>query len=237
MSVPQPEQTPQNSQKPQTQHETRANAADAADHHPGFGAAGGRPLRMRAVEGATRGGDGARRHRNRPARHLAPAEAGAQPSSGGCEPAWPSCSRCPPGYEVVLGVGGSTAFWDAAAFNLVRQRAQHLVFGEFGAQVRRHDPRAPRSSPTRRSSPRRPGTHPDWAPESGIDVYATPAQRDLDRGGQAGAPAGRRRRRRAAPGGRHLRRPAACRWTWPRSTSTTSPRRSASPPTAGCGWL
>jgi phosphoserine aminotransferase len=37
----------------------------------------------------------------------------------------------PGGYEVALGNGGSTAFWDAAAFGLVRERALHLAFGEF----------------------------------------------------------------------------------------------------------
>jgi phosphoserine aminotransferase len=40
----------------------------------------------------------------------------------------------PDGYEVVLGNGGSTAFWDAAAFGLIRSRAQHLEFGEFSAK-------------------------------------------------------------------------------------------------------
>jgi len=37
----------------------------------------------------------------------------------------------PEGYEVVLGNGGATAFWDAAAFGLVRERALHLTYGEF----------------------------------------------------------------------------------------------------------
>jgi phosphoserine aminotransferase len=37
----------------------------------------------------------------------------------------------PEGYEVALGNGGTTAFWDAAAFGLVRRRALHLTFGEF----------------------------------------------------------------------------------------------------------
>ncbi|HEY5187580.1 MAG TPA: phosphoserine transaminase [Solirubrobacteraceae bacterium] len=37
----------------------------------------------------------------------------------------------PDGYEVALGNGGATAFWDAAAFGLVRERALHLTFGEF----------------------------------------------------------------------------------------------------------
>jgi phosphoserine aminotransferase len=40
----------------------------------------------------------------------------------------------PDGYEVVLGNGGSTAFWDAAAFSLVRERALHLTYGEFSAK-------------------------------------------------------------------------------------------------------
>ncbi|MGI8730409.1 MAG: phosphoserine transaminase [Solirubrobacteraceae bacterium] len=37
----------------------------------------------------------------------------------------------PDGYEVALGNGGTTAFWDAAALGLVRERALHLVYGEF----------------------------------------------------------------------------------------------------------
>ena len=40
----------------------------------------------------------------------------------------------PDGYEVALGNGGTTAFWDAAAFGLVRERAQHLIFGEFSSK-------------------------------------------------------------------------------------------------------
>jgi phosphoserine aminotransferase len=40
----------------------------------------------------------------------------------------------PDGYEVILGNGGTTAFWDAAAFGLIERRAQHLTFGEFSAK-------------------------------------------------------------------------------------------------------
>src|SRR5881227_2858437 len=40
----------------------------------------------------------------------------------------------PEGYEVVLGNGGTTAFWDAAAAGLVRERALHLVYGEFSSK-------------------------------------------------------------------------------------------------------
>ena len=47
----------------------------------------------------------------------------------------------PEGYEVVLGNGGSTAFWDVASFGLIRDRAQFLSFGEFGAYRMRKDVR------------------------------------------------------------------------------------------------
>jgi phosphoserine aminotransferase len=40
----------------------------------------------------------------------------------------------PDGYEVALGNGGTTAFWDAAAFGLVRERAAHLTYGEFSSK-------------------------------------------------------------------------------------------------------
>jgi len=42
--------------------------------------------------------------------------------------------RAPDGYEVVLGNGGATAFWDAAAFGLVERRALHLTYGEFSSK-------------------------------------------------------------------------------------------------------
>ncbi len=42
--------------------------------------------------------------------------------------------RLPEGYEIVVGNGGSTAFWDAAAFGLIERRSQNLVFGEFGGK-------------------------------------------------------------------------------------------------------
>jgi phosphoserine aminotransferase len=40
----------------------------------------------------------------------------------------------PDGYEVALGNGGTTAFWDAATFGLVRERALHLTYGEFSSK-------------------------------------------------------------------------------------------------------
>src|ERR1700738_1436303 len=40
----------------------------------------------------------------------------------------------PDGYEVILGNGGATAFWDAAAFGLIDKRSLHLTYGEFSAK-------------------------------------------------------------------------------------------------------
>jgi len=49
----------------------------------------------------------------------------------------------PDGYEVALGNGGTTAFWDAAAFGLVQERALHLVYGEFSRKFADVTTRAP----------------------------------------------------------------------------------------------
>ena len=77
----------------------------------------------------------------------------------------------PEGYEVVLGNGGATAFWDIAAFGLVRDRAQHLTFGEFSSKFATVTKNAPfLGEPTIISS--EPGTRPDPRAEAGVDVYA-----------------------------------------------------------------
>ncbi|ALG06065.1 phosphoserine transaminase [Kibdelosporangium phytohabitans] len=49
----------------------------------------------------------------------------------------------PDGYEVVLGNGGTTAFWDAAAFGLVNDKAQHFTNGEFSAKFAKVTQTAP----------------------------------------------------------------------------------------------
>jgi len=77
----------------------------------------------------------------------------------------------PEGYEIVLGNGGSTAFWDIAAFGLVRDRAQHLAFGEFSAKFASVTHKAPfLGDPTILTG--EPGTLPSPRAEAGIDVYA-----------------------------------------------------------------
>jgi phosphoserine aminotransferase len=49
----------------------------------------------------------------------------------------------PDGYEVVMGVGGTTAFWDAATFGLVRERSLHLTYGEFSQKFAKAAKTAP----------------------------------------------------------------------------------------------
>src|SRR4051794_31229087 len=77
----------------------------------------------------------------------------------------------PDGYEVVLGNGGTTAFWDIATFCLVRERTQHLSFGEFSSKFATAVGAAPfLGDPTVIES--EPGTHPMAKAESGVDAYA-----------------------------------------------------------------
>jgi phosphoserine aminotransferase len=79
----------------------------------------------------------------------------------------------PDGYEVVLGNGGATAFWDAAAFGLVRERSEHLTFGEFGAKFADVTAGAPfLAEPVVVKA--EPGTAPAVRPEPGVDAYAWP---------------------------------------------------------------
>jgi phosphoserine aminotransferase len=77
----------------------------------------------------------------------------------------------PEGYEVVIGNGGATAFWDIATFCLIERRSQHLAFGEFSSKFAAaaaaaphlEDPQVVESAP---------GTHP-WAEASAdVDAYA-----------------------------------------------------------------
>ncbi len=77
----------------------------------------------------------------------------------------------PEGYEVVLGNGGSTAFWDVATHGLIRAKSQHLTFGEFSSKFAKAAQSAPwLADPTVISG--EPGTHPDAAAEAGVDAYA-----------------------------------------------------------------
>src|SRR3954447_19656314 len=77
----------------------------------------------------------------------------------------------PDGYEVVLGNGGTTAFWDALAFGMVRRRSLHLTFGEFSSKFAKVTAGAPfLDDPIVLSS--EPGDAPEPQSEPGVDAVA-----------------------------------------------------------------
>lgn len=80
--------------------------------------------------------------------------------------------RLPDGYEIILGNGGSTAFWDAAAFGLIENRSQNLVFGEFGGKFAAAAGAPWLQAPDVRRA--EPGTSAVAEAVEGVDVYAWP---------------------------------------------------------------
>jgi phosphoserine aminotransferase len=95
---------------------------------PADGRFGSGPSRVRSAQLRALAGPGAKvmgtSHRQKPVKQLV-----GQVRAGLAE-----LFSLPDGYEVVLGNGGTTAFWDAAACSLVRERALHLAFGEFSSK-------------------------------------------------------------------------------------------------------
>jgi phosphoserine aminotransferase len=76
----------------------------------------------------------------------------------------------PEGYQVVLGNGGATAFWDIATFGLIRAKSQHLSFGEFSSKFAKAAADAPwLADPSVIKS--EPGSRPDAVAEEGVDAY------------------------------------------------------------------
>lgn len=76
----------------------------------------------------------------------------------------------PDGWEIVMGNGGSTVFWDVATFGLIQERSEHLVFGEFSSKFGEAAAAAPHlGQPVIVST--EPGTHPVAIKED-VDVYA-----------------------------------------------------------------
>ena len=77
----------------------------------------------------------------------------------------------PDGYEVILGNGGATAFWDVATFGLIEQKSQHLTFGEFSSKFAAAVKAAPwLDEPSVIASD--PGSRPESRAEAGVDAYA-----------------------------------------------------------------
>ena len=77
----------------------------------------------------------------------------------------------PDGYQVIMGNGGTTAFWDAAALGLVRNRSQHLTFGEFSAKFAGVTGKAPFLADPQVISAD-PGDAPEPVGAADVDVYA-----------------------------------------------------------------
>ena len=77
----------------------------------------------------------------------------------------------PDDYEVLLGNGGTTTFWDAATFGLITARSEHLCFGEFSAKFAAATRAAPHlEDPVVIET--EPGSHPDAVADASVDVYA-----------------------------------------------------------------
>lgn len=77
----------------------------------------------------------------------------------------------PDDFEVVVGIGGATAFWDAMVFGLIERKSQHLVFGEFSSKCAQAASSAPHlSDPQIIESA--PGSHPVPEPADDVDLYA-----------------------------------------------------------------
>ena len=77
----------------------------------------------------------------------------------------------PDGYEVLLGNGGSTTFWDALAFGMIEQRSAHLVIGEFSSKFAAVTRAAPfLADPVVTEAA--PGTRAALGPDASVDLYA-----------------------------------------------------------------
>jgi phosphoserine aminotransferase len=131
----------------------------------------------------------------------------------------------PDGYEVILGNGGSTAFWDAAAFGLIDKRSLHLTYGEFSAKFASAVGKNPFvGDPVVVNAD--PGSAPKPQSDPSVDVIAW-AHNETSTG--VAVPATR------SSSSTPRRRRAASRWTSPTPTRITLRRRRISPATADCG--
>lgn len=101
-------------------------------------------------------------HRQRPVRALV----------GSVKQGLAALLGAPDGYEVVVGNGGSTAFWDAAAFGLIERRSAHGTWGEFGSKFAKAASAPWLAAPAITEAA--PGSRAEVAAVAGADVYAWP---------------------------------------------------------------
>lgn len=133
---------------------------------PADGRFGCGPSKIRAEQLEYLTGEGARilgtSHRQAPVKNLV----------GRVREGFSELFRLPDGYEMVLGNGGSTAFWDAAAFSLIEKRSQNLAFGEFGQKFAKEAGAPWLEAPLVITAPA--GSRSRVEPAEGFDVYAWP---------------------------------------------------------------
>lgn len=133
---------------------------------PADGRFGCGPSKIRAEQLAALSGPGAAilgtSHRQAPVKNLV----------GSVRARLAELLRLPHGYEIVVGNGGSTAFWDAAAFGLIERRAQNLVAGEFGGKFAAAAAAPWLEAPDVRKA--EPGSRATAEAVEGVDVYAWP---------------------------------------------------------------
>ncbi|CAM2797745.1 phosphoserine transaminase [Saccharomonospora xinjiangensis] len=148
-----------------TEPATAAELTLPADLKPSDGRFGCGPSKVRPEQLANLAKDGASvlgtSHRQKPVKSLV----------GRVRAGLTELFRLPDGYEVVLGNGGTTAFWDAAAFGLVRERAQHFTYGEFSSKFAKVTGKAPflGESIVVKGEP---GSAPEIAYQQGADLVA-----------------------------------------------------------------
>jgi phosphoserine aminotransferase len=131
-----------------------------ADGRFGCGPSKVRPEQIEAISAASRTIIGTS-HRQAPVKNLV----------GDVRAGLAALFELPDGWEIVLGNGGTTVFWDAATFGLVEHRTQHLVFGEFSSKFADACAAAPHlGDPSVITS--EPGDHPDATADADVDVYA-----------------------------------------------------------------
>jgi phosphoserine aminotransferase len=131
-----------------------------ADGRFGSGPSKVRPAAVSSLVAAARGPMGTS-HRQKPVKSIV----------GRLRSGLSTLFNLPEGYEVVLGNGGATAFWDIATFCLIEKQSQHLSFGEFSSKFAAAAKAAPwLSDPDIVTSP--PGTHPQPTAREGVDLYA-----------------------------------------------------------------
>ena len=142
------------------------NVALPADLLPSDGRFGCGPSKVRSEQVLALAGPGASilgtSHRQAPVKNLV----------GSVREGLAELFRLPDGYEIVLANGGSTAFWDAAAFGLIDARAQNLVFGEFSSKFAAAAGAPWLKAPSVIKADV--GSRSEVQPAGGIDVYAWP---------------------------------------------------------------